>query len=59
MANSFSTAVAAKTITHRQAVTIALFSEFTGAMVLGSAVTDTVRKKVIYRVACTPGSSDV
>ena len=48
VANSFSTAVASKTLTHRQAVTIALFAEFTGAMVLGSSVTDTVRKKVVH-----------
>jgi len=42
VANSFSTAVAAKTITHRQAIVLAFFAEFTGAMVLGSSVTDTV-----------------
>ena len=35
VANSFSTAVAAKTITHRQAIVLAFFAEFTGAMVLG------------------------
>jgi sodium-dependent phosphate transporter len=47
VANSFSTAVASKTITHRQAIVLALFAEFTGALVLGSSVTDTVRKKVM------------
>ena len=47
VANSFSTAVASKTITHKQAIVLALFAEFTGAMVLGSSVTDTVRKKVL------------
>ena len=47
VANSFSTAVASKTLTHRQAIILALFAEFTGAMVLGSSVTDTVRKKIL------------
>ena len=93
VANSFSTAVASKTLTHRQAIVVfvvyctlhvfyellfcyceilyivyyilytiyhipyiayyrqaiilALFAEFAGAMVLGSSVTDTVRKKIL------------
>ena len=47
VANSFSTAVAAGTLSHRTAVGLALVAEFAGAMVLGSAVTDTVRKKVL------------
>lgn len=32
---------------YRQAIILALFAEFTGAMVLGSSVTDTVRKKIL------------
>ncbi|EKX54409.1 hypothetical protein GUITHDRAFT_99889 [Guillardia theta CCMP2712] len=47
VANSFSTAVASRTITHKQAVAIALFAEAFGAIVLGSSVTDTVRKKIV------------
>jgi hypothetical protein len=32
---------------YRQAIILALFAEFAGAMVLGSSVTDTVRKKIL------------
>ena len=46
-ANSFATSVASGTITHRQAIVIALFAEFFGAFVLGSSVTETIKKKVI------------
>jgi len=47
VANSFSTAVASGTITHSTAIKIALFAEFLGALILGSSVTDTVKKKVM------------
>mmetsp|Transcript_2026 Transcript_2026/g.4666 ORF Transcript_2026/g.4666 Transcript_2026/m.4666 type:complete len:532 (-) Transcript_2026:46-1641(-) len=47
VANAFANAVASRTLTLRQACLIALFSEFFGALLLGSSVTDTIRKKVI------------
>ena len=47
VANSMSTAVGAKAITLRQAVLIAAILEFTGAVFVGSHVTDTVRKGII------------
>jgi phosphate/sulfate permease len=52
VANSFSTAVAAKTITHRQAIVLAFFAEFTGAMVLGSSVTGAFVQLCIVCMVC-------
>ncbi len=47
MANSFSTAVASKTITMKTAVIIAIFMEFGGAFLLGSSTAETIRSGIV------------
>ena len=46
VANAFASSVSAKSITLRQAVIIASFCEFGGAVLLGASVTSTVRSKI-------------
>lgn len=55
VANSFSTAVGSKTLTLRQAVCVAAVFEFTGAVLMGSHVTDAVRKDIVDVSTFTPG----
>jgi len=45
VANAFANAVAAKTLTYKQAVLVACVAEFVGVMALGKNVTDTIRSK--------------
>ena len=46
-ANSFATAVGSKTLTLKQAILVASVFEFTGAVLMGSHVTDAVRKNIV------------
>jgi len=46
-ANSFATAVGSKTLTLKKAVLVASVFEFTGAVLMGSHVTDSVRKNIV------------
>ena len=47
VANAFGTSVGSKSLKVWQAIVIAAFCEFGGALLLGSRVTDTIRKKII------------
>ncbi|MCJ1365942.1 hypothetical protein MMC16_005067 [Acarospora aff. strigata] len=47
VANSFATSVSSRSLTMKQAMCIASICEFTGAVLVGSRVADTVRNKII------------
>lgn len=47
VANSFATSVGAKALTMRQVILIASICEFSGAMLLGSHVTETIKGGII------------
>lgn len=57
VANAFATSVGAKSLTLRQACLIASVFEFCGAFLMGSHVTDTVRKKIVDNNAYTDDPS--
>ncbi|KAG8830155.1 Na+/Pi symporter, partial [Serendipita sp. 399] len=47
VANSFATSVSSRSLTMRQAMIIASFCEFGGAVLVGARVADTIRSKII------------
>ena len=47
VSNSFATAVGAKALTLKQTIIIASICEFSGAMILGNQVTETIKGKII------------
>ena len=47
VANSFATSVSSRSLTLMQAMVVATFCEFLGAVLVGSRVADTIRSKVI------------
>ena len=47
VANSFATSVGAKALTLRQVIVIASICEFSGAMLLGSKVTATIKESIV------------
>ncbi|KAJ3051669.1 Na+/Pi symporter [Rhizophlyctis rosea] len=47
VANSFATSVGSRSLTFKQAVGIAVFTEFGGAVLLGAGVADTIKNKII------------
>lgn len=47
VANSFAPSVSSRTLTLRQAVCIAAFTEFGGAVLLDARVADTIRNKIV------------
>src|SRR4030042_5074499 len=47
VANAMATSVGSKTLTLRKAVVVAAIFEFSGALLVGSKVTETIRSKII------------
>lgn len=58
VANAFATSVGAGSLSLRWACAIAAVMEFLGALLMGSNVTDTVRKKIIEPAVFDPAQTD-
>ena len=50
VANTLGTSIGSEVLTFRQAIVVASIFEFAGAALMGSRVTDTIRKKIVDQI---------